>query len=119
MSPPSETHNKRNQSLAAITVTVVCYVTLVLQLYLSPSYWKQDYHTSALWGGDWLQELIKEHPDRIYTELGVRLHVFYALLLELRILGMEDSKTIRLEESLAIFLYTCVTGLTIDHESSL
>lgn len=70
-------------------------------------------------GGDWLQELIKEHPDRIYTELGVRLHVFYAFLLELRILGMEDSKTIRLEESLAIFLYTCVTGLTIDHESSL
>lgn len=115
MPPPLEADARHPQALVAIAVTVVCYVTLVLQLYLSPSYWRQEYHTSALSGWGWLQELIKGHPDRIHTELGVRLHVFYALLIELQILGLEDSKYITLEESLAIFLYTCVTGLTVDH----
>ncbi|THU90176.1 hypothetical protein K435DRAFT_572402, partial [Dendrothele bispora CBS 962.96] len=76
-----------------------------MQLYLSPMYWKQDYHTLALSGHAWTQELIHGHPDRIYTELGMRLHVYFALLMELRMMGYEDSRYITLEESLAIFLY--------------
>ncbi|THU82989.1 hypothetical protein K435DRAFT_616682, partial [Dendrothele bispora CBS 962.96] len=74
-------------------------------LYLSPLYWKQDYHTSALSGHAWTLELIHGHPDRIYTELGMRLHVYLTLLSELRLMGLQDTKYITLEESLAIFLY--------------
>ncbi|TFK16778.1 hypothetical protein FA15DRAFT_552492, partial [Coprinopsis marcescibilis] len=46
------------------------------QLYLSPNYWKQPYHTSKLSGEEWVDELIHGHPDWIWTELGMHLHVF-------------------------------------------
>jgi hypothetical protein len=101
--------------LIGVTAVIIQYITLVMQLYLSPLYWKQDYHTSKLSGNAWTQELIYGHPDRIYTELGMRLHVFLVLLAELRLNGLEDTKYITLEESLAIFLYMCVTGLSFDH----
>jgi len=42
-------------------------------------------------------------------------HVFEALILALRNLGHGDSRYVSLEEQLAIFLYTSVTGLTIRH----
>jgi len=76
---------------------------------------KQAYHTSALSGEAWVMELLTSHPDRIYTELGVRIHVFEALIDALRALGLEDSREVKLEEQLSIFLYMCVTGLTIRH----
>ena len=55
---------------------------------------KWAYHTSALSGGAWVMELLTGHPDRIYTELGVRLHVFEALIDALRALGLEDSREV-------------------------
>ena len=76
---------------------------------------KQAYHTSVLSGEAWVMELLTGHPDRIYTELGVRIHVFEALIDALRALGLEDSREVKLEEQLSIFLYMCVTGLTIRH----
>ncbi|KAF8877640.1 hypothetical protein BD779DRAFT_1448405, partial [Infundibulicybe gibba] len=76
-------------------------------LYASPLYWKQDYHTSALTGAEWVQELIHRHPERILCELGMRLHVFTALVHELRITsGLKDSRHLALEEQVAIFLYS-------------
>jgi hypothetical protein len=33
----------------------------------------------------------------------------------LRAVGLQDTRNITLEEHLAIFLYTCVTGLSIRH----
>jgi hypothetical protein len=85
-------------------------------LYASPLYWKQEYHTSALTGQAWVEELIEGHPDRIKCELGMRLHVFLALVATLRATsGLRDSKNVTLEEQVAIFLYTCVTGLSIRH----
>ncbi len=87
-----------------------------LFLYASPLYFKQPYHTSALSGHAWVQELKYGHPDRIYTELGVRLHVFEALVFELHTLcGLKDSRHLTLEEQVAIFLYMCVTGLSVRH----
>lgn len=103
------------QRFLIILAAVIQAVGLVLKLYLNPLYWKQDYHTSALSGWAWTQELIEGHPDRIYCELGMRLHVFMALVMELRLLGVDDSKGLPLEERVAIFLYTCVTGIAIDH----
>jgi hypothetical protein len=76
---------------------------------------KEPYHTSALTGHAWVLELITGHPERIRCELGVHRHVFAALITELQMLGYSNSKYVSLEEQLAIFLYCCVTGLTIRH----
>jgi hypothetical protein len=73
------------------------------------------YHTSGLTGQAWVLELLNGHPDRIHTELGVHKHVFLALVEELHGLDMKDEHNLVLEEQLAIFLYTCVTGLSIQH----
>jgi hypothetical protein len=45
----------------------------------------------------------------------VHVHVFEGLIIELRAFGHTDSRYVSLEEQLAIFLYSCVTGLTIRH----
>ena len=76
---------------------------------------KEPYHTSILSGYAWVQELLHGHPERIRTELGVHKEVFHALIAELRSMGHGDTKYMMLEEQLAIFLYTSVTGLSIRH----
>jgi hypothetical protein len=79
-----------------------CMQTAVM-LYSSPLYWKQDYHMSALSGQAWVDELIMGHPERIKSELGMRVHVYLALVAQLRVLcGLNDSKHITLEEQVAI-----------------
>ena len=71
---------------------------------------------SLLTGEEWVWELICGHPNWIYTELGVHLYVFVMLVIELRGMGYGDSRNgITLEEQLAIFLYMCVTGLSVRH----
>ena len=60
-------------------------------------------------------ELLAGHPERIRCELGVTVQVFEAMIRELQDMGYENSKHVSLEEQLAIFLYACVTGLTIRH----
>lgn len=42
-------------------------------------------------------------------------HVFIVLLQLLREGGINDSKHVTLEEQLAIFLYACVTGISVCH----
>ena len=89
---------------------------LTIDLLLSNIPWNpQPYHTSALSGKAWLIKLILGHPDRIHCELGMDIHTFKAVTLELRRHNHESSKYVSLEEQLAIFLYICVTGLPIRH----
>ena len=76
---------------------------------------REPYHTSILTGEGWVLELIAGHPERIRCELGMHQHVFAELISELREMGHTNSKYVSLEEQLAIFLYACVTGLTIRH----
>ena len=73
------------------------------------------YHTSLLTGEMWVQELLNGHLDRIRNELGVQKHVFCKLIDELVSHEFSSSRHVMLEEQLAIFLYTCVTGLTCTH----
>ncbi|KAJ6480217.1 hypothetical protein C8R45DRAFT_832316 [Mycena sanguinolenta] len=63
------------------------------------------------------QRAARRHPDRIFIALGMRRHVFLALVFQIRMLGHIEAQNahIMLDESLAIFLYTCVTELAIDH----
>jgi hypothetical protein len=85
--------------------------------YSLPLYDKTPYHTSALTGADWVRELLDGHPERIRNELGVHKHVFYSLIAALEESGVTSSRHVFLEEQLAIFLYTCVTGLSLRHVS--
>lgn len=74
------------------------------------------YHTSALTGQAWVLELMTGHPDRIRHNLGVNLQVFEELLEVIRTHGFQPSRNgVSIEEQLAIFLYTCVTGLPTRH----
>jgi hypothetical protein len=70
---------------------------------------RQVYHTSSLTEVGWVQELMLGHPDRIKTELGMRL------VSDLSDVGLDPLWHISLEEQVAIFLYTSVTGLLIQH----
>ena len=78
-----------------------------------PLYYKTPYHTSALSGPDWVLELMNGHPEHIQNDLGVHKHIFSALLDHLGAMGFRPSWNITLEDQLAIFIYTCVTGLSI------
>lgn len=49
--------------------------------------------------------------------MGLEMHkkVFLDLVDELHSIGYSDSCFVTLEEQLAIYSYTCVTGLTVQH----
>jgi hypothetical protein len=112
--PPQASNLHRWLIVAAAYVVNV--IGVAATLYASPLYWKQEYHTSALTGEGWVKELINGHHDHMWTELGVRVHVFLALVHELQmVLGLGDSRYLGLNEQVAIFLYMCVTGLSIRH----
>ncbi|OBZ67575.1 hypothetical protein A0H81_12402, partial [Grifola frondosa] len=78
-------------------------------------YDRVPYHTSILTGEAWILELLLGHPERIRSELGMYRPVFEALVLKLRDLGHRDSRHVKLEEQVAIFLYMAVTGITAHH----
>ena len=86
------------------------YITKVV-----PRLFEQPYYTCPFKGIDWLNDLLDpdSHPERIRACLGVRSHVFYALVEVLRQLGYSNSREVQLEEQLAIFLHCCVKGLPV------
>ncbi len=112
---PEDHEERRRRLMISAAAYVLQAAALASVLYATDTYWSQPYHTSTLSGYAWLQELIHGHPDRIHHELGVRLHVFLQLIGELRLIGYENSCYVTLEEQVAIFLYTCVTGLSARH----
>jgi hypothetical protein len=112
-----DTHSEGSDSggeEGPILMTVNAVAGAVME-YSSSFYNKEAYHTSALTGQGWVSELLNGHPDRIKCELGVRLQVFQILINTLKQQGYNDSNNVTLEEQLSIFLYTCVTGLTVPH----
>jgi hypothetical protein len=70
---------------------------------------------SVLSGEDWLQELLSGHPQRIRDELGVKRGTFTILCKAIQSLDISSSRRVPIEEQLAIFLYTAVTGLSCVH----
>lgn len=98
--------------IAQLFVEIV--VTAAVE-YVGPLYDKTPYHTSSLSGEAWVAELLDGHPDRIRCELGVSKGVFAALINVMQEDGMGSSRHVMLEEKVAIFLYTCVTGLSLRH----
>jgi hypothetical protein len=82
---------------------------------IAPLYYCIPYHTSSLSGAAWVQELLAGHPRRIRNELGVCRGTFIMLVRAIQALGLQPSRHVSIEEQLAIFLYTVVTGLTCIH----
>ena len=73
------------------------------------------YHTSALSGETWVQELLSGHPECIWNELGVYQGTFVILVKAFQMLSIQSSHHVSIEEQLSIFLYTVVTGLSYIH----
>jgi len=110
----------RQQVLHRLRQFTILFVSIILSAIVSilSSTYKNEpepYHTSILTGEGWVLELLTGHPERIHCELGVHRHIFVKLVSDLRSLGHTNSRFVSLEEQLAIFLYSCVTGLTIRH----
>jgi hypothetical protein len=72
---------------AAAAAFVVNTVTFAAQMYAGSFYDKTPYHTSAITGEMWVEKLMNGHSDRIKSELGMRLHVFVALVQALAAAG--------------------------------
>ncbi len=105
---------ERLRLIATLLVSIIlAATTAILESYSKKP--AEPYHTSILTGDAWVIELLIGHPERIRCELGVHRHVFMELVSVLREMGHSNSKFVSLEEQLAIFLYACVTGLTIRH----
>ena len=108
-------HQDVRKMMFVAAFTMANIVATAALIYADPLYNKVPYHTSALSGADWVRELLGGHSERIRNELGVHKHVFHALIDELQLAGYGPSKHVYLEEQLAIFLCTCVTGLSLQH----
>ncbi len=103
----------RRMLLVWASAYIVHLIMAAVTLTVTPLLENIPYHTSALSGHGWVMELLNGHPDRIKNELGMRKHVFHALVAALRASGLQDSRHISLNEKVAIFLYMSVTGLRI------
>jgi hypothetical protein len=94
-----------------IAEIAVQLLQLVLNYHRAQRAFKIPYHTSALTGQGWVNELLGGHPGRIRLELGVERSTFILLVKALQTLGLQSSRHISIEEQVAIFLYAAVTGL--------
>ena len=94
-----------------ITAMSIVVATTLLPLIISST--PEPYHMSIFSGQGWVEELLEGHPGRIQCELGVSQDIFLELVAALKSFDHGDSKYVKIEEQLAIFLYMSITGLTI------
>jgi hypothetical protein len=100
----------------ALLGVILTLTALNIQRYHQTYFDKTPYHTSALSGDTWVEELLNGHPQRIRDSLGVSKDDFWVLHSQLsQWQGPPVTNTISLQEQLAIFLYVCVTGLPLKH----
>ena len=97
--------------LCAGAAIATCHAAAIVKPFID----RTPYHTSALSGQAWVEELLNRHPSRIRNELGVFRQTFLTLIRTLQGMGLKSSRYITTEEQVAIFLYTVVTGLSSVH----
>jgi hypothetical protein len=112
---PADLSEDQRRKMAGLSAAVFVYITVASAAALVAPYNKTPYHTSALRGIDWVNELLTGHPNRIKNELGMRKHVFMALCFALQLCGLKATQEISVEEQVAIYLYMSVTGLSVVH----
>lgn len=115
MSESSNSDHDSEEELELASIYLLMKASQAVVEYSTPLYDKIPYHTSALSGEAWVLELLNGHPKRIRCELGVHKQVFCFLIKELCTMGLKPSRNMTCEEKLSIFLYKCVTGLSVEH----
>lgn len=105
--------HKKQKSVAIVAALVGG--SLALQKY-SAHFDKVSKNNSKLTGQAWLDELLRGHAKRFYSNMGMHKSVFRSLVRELRDrAGLCDTRYVSAEEQLAIFLYLSVTGVAQCH----
>lgn len=103
----------RRHAIIATTIATVAATVAVIDASwnrLNP----EPYHTSALSGRAWVQELLNGHRDRMKDNLALRPIVFQRLEKELIIRGgLRHRQHVDTTEQLAIFLFQIVTNNSI------
>ena len=115
MSESSNSDHDSEDKLDYMTTYLLMKAAQAIVEYATPLYDKIPYHTSALSGEAWVLELLNGHLKHIRCKLAVHKHVFDALIKELSTMGLTPSRNVTSEEKLSIFLYKCVTGLSVEH----
>ena len=103
---------RRGLTAAVIVITVGSALAAIEETWnrLNP----EPYHTSALSGRQWVQELLDGHRDRMKDSLGTPVSVFRRLEKELvRLGGLRSRRYVDTTEQLAIFLYQAVTNSSV------
>jgi hypothetical protein len=115
-------HDRQVEPLSPHVLALLQVVEIIIHLlhiavagHFAAAHNRIPYHTSALSGEAWVQELLTGHPKRIRSELGVERSTFIVLLKAVRVLGAMPSRHVSVEEQLSIFLYTVVTGMSCTH----
>ena len=106
--------HQRRLAILSLGTAVIAACQAVIEL-VAPTIERTPYHTSILSGEAWVQELLAGHPNRIHNELGVYRQTFLALVQTLQEIGIRSTRNVTIEEQVAIFLYTVVTGLSSTH----
>jgi hypothetical protein len=88
-----ELEQQRRMVIAQAADIFVNTVVAGALIIIEPLYNKTPYHTSALTGADWVQELLASHDRRIQNELGVYEEVFQRLLDSLTCSGIGSVAT--------------------------
>lgn len=79
------------------------------------NYIKTPRNNSKLTATKWINEILHGHPERFRSAFGLSKHVFERLKKVLMWKGgLQDSKHLKAEEQLAIFLYIVTSGLSIE-----
>jgi hypothetical protein len=107
-------HQCQLMLLQASGAAVLATAQVVSEL-VTPTFVRTPYHTSILSGEGWVRELLAGHPERIRNELGMYRQTYTALVRTLQEGGVQSSRHVTIEEQVAIFLYTAITGLSSTH----
>ena len=82
MPPPTDPW-ERARWVVTIVASLVQYIVYGVMVHIAPQILREDLHTSALSGRAWLDKLLGGHADRMYIAMGMRRHVFLALVFQI------------------------------------
>ncbi|KAL5482398.1 hypothetical protein ACEPAI_8992 [Sanghuangporus weigelae] len=115
--PPPSTSSEEEQSkhyYILRNLALIATLSAALSVHIFSGFYARDARlTSKLSGPEYVAELRNGHPEIFKSAIGMQKHVFDKLLdvLERRG-GLENSKYMRTDEKLAIFLSMATTGMT-------
>ena len=101
------------EELDYVSIYILIKTAEAIVEHATPLYDKTLYHTYFSSFGQSMGSRAPEWPSKVY--LLRACSVFYALIKELSTMGLKPSRNIMSEEKLLIFLYKCVTGLSVEH----